>query len=92
MLLGDLDCHGGKHTSLLFFFFNIKCEISLKKVKNEVSNLRRIMQLLILARCVGAALDLNSRLEPSLEKKQAAWDRWSGSSRERGLLEAGHQC
>ena len=39
-----------------FFFFNIKCEISLKKVKIEVSNLRCIMQLLILARCVGAAL------------------------------------
>lgn len=57
MLLGDLDCHRGKHTSLLcVFFFNIKCEISLKKVKNEVSNLRRIMRLLILARCVGAAL------------------------------------
>ena len=40
----------------------------------------------------GCRSDLNSRLEPSLEKKQAAWDRWSGSSRERGLLEAGHQC
>lgn len=53
--VGDFDSHSGKHTNL-FFFLNTKCEISLKKVKIEVSNLRCIIQLLILAPCVGAAL------------------------------------